>query len=514
MDEKIQGYIKRYNKARTDALQWQRTLEEAYKYAIPQQLTYHFGAENDGQSRGYDVYDSTLPDALISFVGKMVGGLTPQGANWLKLVPGPDVPEEYEEQVARSLHDQTESFFKFLNRSNFYSVMPQAYKDWAIGTAAIIINEVDNDDNPLHFSCVPMDTIALEYGPFGTIKTVWRSFENFYLRNIEPQWTGAKLTDMMRRKLDNDENATINIIEGTVWDPNTELYSYIVTSEDGHDVFLDAEMLSSPWVVFRYAMYKAETFGRGVVMDLMPEVKTLNKMREDLMKQNELSINPPIMAFGDSIANLNNIRFEPNSVIPVEALPNGNPSIQQFVNRSNYQIAQIEMDQIRQLIRKMLYAEPLGGIDSPVRTATEVTYRMREIAERIGPAVGLFQFEFGGPFVERVLHILMKRGLISPIIIDNKLVSIKYESPLATSQGLADAAALEGYHAQLVQMVGPEAAIMAYKVDKLPMWLAEKYGVDPNLINSEIEIAQMAQSAAAPQINPGALPTQQIAAMG
>ena len=55
MDDKIQQFLRRYNKAKTDSLQWQRTLEEAYKYAVPQQIMYQFGAENDGQSRGYDV---------------------------------------------------------------------------------------------------------------------------------------------------------------------------------------------------------------------------------------------------------------------------------------------------------------------------------------------------------------------------------------------------------------------------------------------------------------------------
>lgn len=510
---KIQNYLQRFKQSWSNAQQWQSTLEDAYKYAVPQQVTYD-NPISTGEKRGSDVYDSTLPSSLTGFVGKMASGLTPAGAQWLSLVPGPDVDDSFKEEVHRELQNVTDTFFKFIERSNFYPTIYSAYRDWAIGTAAILCNENDDDDNPLHFSCVPIDTIALEIGPFEKPDNPWRRYYNYPARNIEQQWVGANIDSYIRGRISQDYNYKVEIIEGTIWDPQEKLYNYIVMTKDGQHVFVDEYTESSPWIIFRYSNYRNEAFGRGIVLDLMPEVKTLNKMREDMLKQQELALNPPIIAMGDSIANMHNIRFEPNSIIPAQMMPDGSLSVQQLANRSNFQVSYNEMQYIRSVIQKALFSDPLGPIETPAKTATEITIRVREITERIAPAAGLFMWEFGNQFVDRVLYILKKRGIIPQIKVDGKEVSIRYASPLTNSHNLSEAANLEQYWAQLVQMLGPEAALAGVKVDELPSWLAEKHGVDLDIVNTQEEISQMRdnimQQQSSSLVSEGSLPTEML----
>jgi hypothetical protein len=295
-------------------------------------------------------------------------------------------------------------------------------------------------------------------------------------------------------QLENDDNATANLKEGVIYDPKTKLYNYLLTTCDGNHVLLDEYSPSSQWIVFRYAIYNDDLFGSGVIMDLLPEIQTFNSMRRDFLANNEISLNPPILAFGDSIVNAHNIRYTPGAIIPVEPLINGNPSLQQFQTNSNFQIAQFEMENIASLIRKALFVDPIGPIDSKSMTATEVTVRVREITEKLGPALGLFYSEGANTLVDRVTFILRKRGLMNNIVVNNKLVSIKYNSPLSLSQGMSDVSQFEQMNALMVQTLGPQS-VAAYKADMLPMWFAERFGVDPNIINSQFEMQQVAQAA-------------------
>lgn len=533
MSDKIQNYLRRYKDARANAERWMSTIQDAYKYAIPQQKLYEDGTSGSkGDKRGSDVYDSTLAFSLNRFVSRLSSGLTPSGTNWLTLVSGPDVPDKEKDDVNRKLEDATNQLFKYINRKSagFDAAMNACYKDWSIGTGAMTCNETEDDDNPLHFSCVPIDTISPEYGPYGKIKTVWRKFSDFYARNIIEQWPRAKISSETQIKIDDDNNYKMNLIEGTVWDNNKKLYNYIVMSQDGQEVFLDEDSPSSPWIIFRYAIYRDEVFGRGIVLELMPEVKTLNKMREDYLKNSELAINPPLLAFGDSIANMHNIRFEPHSIIPVEAMGNGAPSIQQLQSASNYALAQSEMDGIRAFIKSALFAEPLGPINSPTKTATEVVERMREVTDSLEPAASLLQSEFGQPFVERVMYILQKRGLMTaflddegqealvsldelgipiprtPLIVDDKMASINFESPLTLSQGLNDASQFERAYVQLSQVVGQEMASLMLNLDKLPANLISYHGADPNNFKTSDEIRELLENAAAQMTEQAAQP--------
>jgi hypothetical protein len=493
MHEKIRRYQQRFNDAWAKTEEWSSTLRDAYKYVVPQQKIHE--EHSEGDKRGAEVLTAVMADAVNGFVGKMVSGLTPKGVEWVKLTAGPEIPKNQQDNVSRKLEDQTRSMFKYLDRSNFYSVIAPAYRDWAIGTAVLACNEVDDDDNPLQFEHVPIDTVAFEYGPYGKIQSVYRKFNNFYIRNIVPTWPRAQLSDTLRLKMEMDDNAKCNLREHTVYDPKSKSYNYVITTEDGLNVLLDETWLSTPYIVFRYSVFKGDTFGRGVVLDLIPEIKTFNTMRRDILANGEMSINPPILAYGDSIVNAHNIQYAPGAVISVEPLANGDPSIQQFVNKSNFQPTQFEMENIVALIRKALFTDPIGAIDSKTMTATEVMVRVREIQEKIGPAVGLFYSEGGDSLVDRVTFILRKRGLMKNIIVDNKIVATKYKSPLSLSQGMSDIAQFEQLNAQLVQTMGQDAA-RAYKVEELPMWMAERLSVDPTIINSAFEMQQQAQAMA------------------
>lgn len=524
--DKIRSYLNRYKSAKSESDEWMSTIQNAYKYAIPQQVTYY--DQDTGQQEGYDIYDSTLADALNVFSGRMVSRMIPQGTQWIKLVSGPDVPEQEKTNIERELSNKTELFFRYVDRSNFYSTMPGAFKDWAIGTMVLVCNETDDLDDPMVFSAVPIDQVYLEKSSTGVIKTVFRRHENFIAREIEEQWFRSKVDEEISYRINNDVNYKINLIEANVWDFKKKKNNYVVMSEDGEHVFLDETSDSSPFLVVRQGIYRNNAFGRGIVLDLMPDVKSASKMRENMLKAEELALSPPILSFTNSIFNANNLRIAPGAMIPVEPLPNGNASLQPMNFAQNFNPVMEELNFIRSRIERALFTQPIGPYDSKTKTATEIEARIREMIENLSPAVNIFAYEFNNQFVDRVLYILNKKGLMSPIgadgstpvKADGRIASIKFDSPLSVSQNLSDLLSLEQFHAQMVQMFGEDAASTFYETEEMPMYVAEKRGVDPNIIKSPEELRSIAQAMFAaqnPEVNPmsslvsqESLPTGQI----
>jgi hypothetical protein len=119
----------------------------------------------------------------------------------------------------------------------------------------------------------------------------------------------------------------------------------------------------------------------------------------------------------------------------------------------------------------------------PVRSATEVAIESRELAKRIG-----LQTEILVPILKRVVAILTRRGLIVPIELEGRDVTVKFTSPLARAQDGEDLLAVQ----QAVQFVlgtsGPEQVLMAYKTEDFGTWAAQKTGMPAELVRSEIAI--------------------------
>jgi hypothetical protein len=490
----IKDRCKRFKSAESRRTNWEDTYREALEYFAPQRENFNTHSRGDRRTNTDKIFDSTAITAISRFASKIQAGMTPALKKWIELESGVEIDDTSKEEAEKLLHDVNSTMFKFIHMSNFNSQIGQSYLDLGIGTGALLVNEGD-DTNPLQFISVPLDQLYLEEGPFGNIKTTFRKHK-MPIRNIQATWPDAQLSQELESKLERDVDAEATIIESTIYQPEKDKYQYSVDLEGGQHSFLEEELDSSPWVVFRWEKLPGEIYGRGPCLSALPDVKTLNRTVEYLLRSAALKMIPTFTVADDGIVNAQTVEIAPGSLIPIaQTGPGGNP-IQPLAVGGDINLAMLTIERMQDRISDVMFSDALGPVNQPVKTATEIAERQADLAQRIGASFTRLQDELIQPLVSRILYILNKKGLLSvnldDVKIDGKEVSIKAISPLAQAQNEEE---LNNMF-RLIQFAQQNAGQLLpafINIDEALRKVAEKLNVDGSVLADPEQRAQAVQ---------------------
>jgi len=515
---------KRFKKAQSRKTNWSELYEEALEYAAPNRESFDEENEFPGQRRqgAGRVYDSTATNAMQKFASNIQSSLVPSMRQWIKLVPGSSIEDE--EGLDEQLAQINSVMFSHISNSNFDTQIAESFLDLSVGTGAMLVQKGESSERPLQFTNVPLSQLYLEEGPHGRVETAFRKHK-VALRNIEKTWPDAELNDTLKERMERKPDDAINLIEATlpekvtIFNPRTEQdeeidgYKYYVIAENQDHILVEREQRSSPWVVFRWSSLPGEIYGRGPLLQALPDIKTINKTKELLLQAASVDIFPPFTFVNDGVMNLENIDLSPGAGIPVESNSGGvrGRSIEPFTTGSRVDLAQLVINDLRQSINEMMFAEPLGPVDLPVKTATEVSLRQQELSKRIGSAFGKLQYELITPLINRILDILDEQGLIDigPFRVDGNVIAIQHISPLALAQNEEEFANMLRYAETIVNLFGPQVALGLLNPDVFSKTAAEKLNVPQEIVPTEKEFdlikKALAQQAAQGNVDPSQL---------
>jgi len=485
--------VRRQKKAGERKLLWESIYREAYDYTMPERQTIHDRAE--GQRTNRHVYDSTALDAVHKSANRMQALLTPPWRQWAQLAPGSEIDPKLAEspEILKQLQDQTDILFAHINHSNFATVINEAYLDLFIGTAAMTVQPGGIGEDTVIYDAIPLSEIELEEGPRGTIETVWRPMR-VPGGHLDRMFPGIELSPGLARKVAKRPEDRVPIIYGSVFHPKTGSYFGVVLEPKPHRIAWRFDHgASGPFIVGRSTVVAGEIYGRGPVLWALPDIKTVNAMVEFMLRHAALQIAPPLTAVSDGVLNPYAIRLAPNTVIPVSTNDNGGPSIRTLEVGGNFQIGDVMVNDLRERIRTMLLDDRRA--EGPVRTATEVSIEDRELIQQWGTVFGRIQSEVLAKLIDRTVNVLIQAGKMAPIIVDGKMVTVKYVSPLARAQDEEDLMALDGALARAAQL-GEAVLAQGYKLEDIPAWIARKTGMDPELVRTEEERAAIQKAAA------------------
>lgn len=488
--QRLDYFKARFKRAKAVADLWIALLNKAYDYAVPNRNLFYWTSQTQGVQKNAKVYDTTSVAATQAFVAKVHGALTPPNQVWARLSSGSNIPEDKRQEVDEYLQTVTDKLFNYLQHSNFDCSINECYYDLAIGTLVLCVNECDSDDKPFHFYSVPLSRVAMEESNDTHIKSVYRWWDEMSIADVMHRWPQATLPATIMSVYDTDPTAVLkNLTEATVFRPEKEIkgdpfcYTYCVWYEQ--ELLLEEEVESTPWIVARWKKISNEIFGRGVVIDALPSILSLNEIARIELASANFNINKPYMAYSDSVFQPWTFNLQPNTVISVAPISNGQWPIQAFPDVANPAFAQLIMSDLRMQINTLMYNQPLGPVDSPDRTAYEVAVRSRSFAEEVGPSFTRMQQEFLPALINRMLYILRKKGLIDAFVIDSKEVELTYKSPMVYAQGQQDVQAVMGAMQIIQQTYGPEDAVIYLDPAKFYIWVAEKLGADLSVFNSQ-----------------------------
>ena len=358
------------------------------------------------------LFDATAADAVDNLAASMYSLLTPPESLWISLIP--ESPESPNAEAA------TAALRANLNDSNFYTTIHQCYIDLIVlGTACLFMSE-----NPIgaasafSFTAIPMRDIAILNGAiFHTATMPAREVMEKY-----PSWTPpADLRDTIKQ----DPETPLKLVQSLI---GTDFVVWLDVGGDiENNIVATGTFETNPYIIFRWSVASGETYGRGPVLRALPDIKTVNKVVELVLKNATIAVSGIWQADDDGVINLSNINLTPGAIIPKAV---GSSGLTPLSSGADFDVSQIILKDLRERIRHALLADRLGLLSGKEMTATEIMARNADMMRILGATYGRLLHEFIRPLVERGLQILSRRGVIDKISLHSD-AELKYIAPIA-----------------------------------------------------------------------------------
>lgn len=486
--------LKRQEAAQRKKDEFQALYQDAYEFALPQRQLYGvWEGGHTGKNKMSRVFDSTAINSTQRFANRLQSVVFPPQRKWAKLEAGSDIPADRKAQAQQILEVYQEKMFTVLNQSNFDIAMGEFLLDLAVGTACMMVQPGD-DVQPLNFVPVPLFLVTYEEGANGQVDNVYRRMR-LKGESIQRQWPDATIPDDMQRKIADKPTDDIELLEATIYDHKRGDYCYHVIDKVTKSEIVYRRRKMSPWVISRYMKVAGEIYGRGPLMTALPDIKTLNKVIELLLKNASLAVAGVYTAADDGVLNPNTVKIIPGAIIPVarNGGPQG-PALSPLPRAGDFNVSQIVITDLRANVKRILLDESLPPDNMSARSATEIVERMKELAQNLGSAFGRLINETMIPIVAKILEVMDERGMIDmPLRVNGLEVRVTPVAPLAMAQNMEEINAIMQYM-QITQGLGSDGQL-AVKTDILVDYLGDKLGVPASVRNTAAERAVLMEEA-------------------
>lgn len=504
MSEYVNGILKRFESAKKRKAQWEVLYQDALQYAAPQRDTFWDEGENIGEDKsdGQIVFDSTAQDALMKFASNLQASLVPPMKRWTELAAGTMLQGNSNVKIA--LERITSVLFDGLHNSNFDTQIAEGFLDLGFGTGALLAFE-GTREKPFEFVNVPLSQLYLEEGPHGRIDVAFRKFK-LQMRNVERQWPDAKINKELQDIINESPDKDACFVEATIPEKVDALsadktkrikvdgYKYYVIEEKTKTCIVEREMKTSPWIIFRWSNLPGEIYGRGPVLTALPDIKTLNETKKILLQNASIRTLGMYTLADDGVINPENIELVGGAIIPVTSNPGAiqGPTLSPLAPAGDPNLSQLIIQDLQNSINKIMFGDPLGDVNLPVKTATEISLRQQELSKRIGSAYGKLQYELIHPLITRLIDILDSLGLVDlgEFKVDGRNIAIKPISPLAQAQDEEDVITMVRFVETMVGLM-PQIGQTMVNPERFANVLAKKLNVPQEILPTEKELEKM-----------------------
>ncbi len=416
--------------------------------------------DDKGETRGKMAYSGVPNSALGTWVDGMQGHMVSKSLTWFKSVLGDHVLNRVDD-VQFYLQEYDEAMYGEFNRSNFYAILGEWFRDaGSIGTATLFTEEDLGRQVAVHIPIHPRE-IFISEDRYGEVDTVFRKF--FLTAKQAVQVFKEQLDRLGRTIIENAEkhpekrhefiHATFpndDRMFGSILSIHKPIAS-VYLQMDGNKEIEDGDVVkrsgfdNNPYAVWRLRKNSDEIYGYSAAADAMVEIKKLNQMSKTLLTTAH-------MASGQGPWNVpeqmrGNTRIFPGGHNYFEK---GGDTISAINTGINYPIAIDREEKIQRIIEDKYRVEFFLILARAERemTATEIMERQSEKSVLLGPQVDRLEREGLSKVFEQVSEIADKANRLPEppqILIDAveqakaegrnpATIDIRFIGPLAQAQ--------------------------------------------------------------------------------
>ena len=497
---------KRLDKLEADRGTWESHWQEILDYVMPRKAEITF-LRSRGEKRTEVLFDSTAITANNLLAASLQGTLTSPSLPWFSLKLRDDDANKIRD-IQIWLEDTARRMYAVFNESNFNTEVHEMYLDLcSVGTSAIFVEEANEGfiQGGLHFNTLHIAEYFIQENSTGRVDTLYRKYKMTARQAVQEfgeDNVGTKIKEALKAKPDTQFNF-IHAVEPTAdYERATGKAKTKLPFHSCHVCFEDKMVVRTggynefPYLVPRWSKATGEIFGRSPSYNALPDIKTLNKAVEIGLKAWAKAIDPPLLVTDDGV--IGRVRMTPAGITVVRS----DTAIKPLQIGSNWQITDLKENQLRTAIRQAYYSDQLQLQEGPQMTATEVQVRYELMQRLLGPTLGRFQTEFLNPLIERVFGIMMRADALMPRpeAMSGMNMDIEYVGPLARSQRMEEAIAVERLYQLAMQVVQVDPTVMdVINHEQAIRMRATLLGVPKTVLRGEDEVAEIREQRAAAQ---------------
>ncbi len=439
----IMGDKKRFNKLKSDRVNWEQHWEEVSELVIPRKNDV-YGTRTPGDKRRERVYDSTGEHVNELLASALQSNLTNPAGLFFELSTG-DLLLDNDDSARKYLQYVTRSMHNVLNNSNFQTEVHQVYLDLgSFGTGFLRIEE--DDEMIVRFHSRPVYEMYVAENNKGFIDTVFRSFK-WKAKQVVDEFGEENVSDKVKESHKNNDQKDFEILHAVYpvdkKAKNPKGYTfysrYYLMGED--HMLSDSGFKEYPFATPRWTKVSGEVYGRSPAMKALPDIKMLNEMAKVTIRSAQKVVDPPWLLPDDGV--MLPFRTQPNGINYFRAGTQDRP--EPMVTGARVDFGVQLMDRIRLSIERAFFIDQLQlPPETPQMTATEVQQRTEEKMRLLGPILARQEFEFLRPIVDRVFAIMVRKDMIPPApeVLQNTQLQVRYSSMIAKAQRTSEAANL------------------------------------------------------------------------
>lgn len=405
-------YIERWDQHVEHRRLWEPTWEELAQFIQPRKSGITF-SRTPGQLQVERLFDSTAIHANELLAASMQGSLTSASTQWFELrIRGVDIAKN--SQLAKDLRWCAADMYDAVRQSNHGSEFHEVYQDMAgLGIGGVFVEEVDVTGSLRHTAMHPGE-YCIEEGPDGYVDTVYREFD-LTARAAARKWGAKNLGAKVTNALENNPTERFKFLHvvGPTDDP-TPPYGSKKLHFPFKSCYLDVSSRKlmgeggyheMPYMTPRWSKTSGEVYGRGPGFTALPDIKTLNKAKEEYLRGLALKIRPPVKVRDQGV--VGNVKWQPAGITYVRDMEAFQAMDVGTIHSGEFQI---DTKALQGDIRRIFLSDQLQLQDGPQMTAYEVQVRYELMQRVLGPTLGRVEVELLNPYIERVFWIRLRRS--------------------------------------------------------------------------------------------------------
>ena len=499
--------MKRYEVLKSDRILWEPFFRDVRDYIRPRKQQIDSSHHISGERHTNKMFDSSAPEASRIMAMSMQQALVPQSIVWFGLsIPAGHPLYALNEvpNVKRWFHDVTQKMFYGMHESNFYTAIGEAFLDFtSFGTINLLLEENDDPNKEfggLAFTSIPTGQFVFSEDKRGKPDTVFWEYV-FTARQAKQMFGNKRLPDSIKKACRETPDAKFTFVRVVL--PSEEYAANSIDSKNKKFAALDIHYDSKtvvrrsgfdelPYVIGRFEKASGELWGRSPADIAMPDIKTLNKIRELELKGLAMAVHPPLIAPDQGI--IGTFRMTPSAINYSRE-----PERFKFLRfEGRIDLSSLKANELKKSIRGIFLADQLVLPEKLNMTAEEVATVREQIQNLLGPTVARFESEVLTPLILRSFGLLNRAGALPPAppeLAELDEIEVAYIGQMAKNQKIQDVTAIQRWLGVAANMAGFAPEVLDnINVDEALHIIGDRMAVPSSVMRSKEEVEELRAS--------------------